>query len=77
MAHIGGDANAANQATSSAQALVNAANDRRQSTSGVSMDEEMANMIRFQRGYQASARVMSTLDQMFDTLINKTGSVGL
>ena len=53
------------------------ADTRRQSVSGVSIDEEMANMIRFQRGYQASARTMSTLDDMLDTLINRTGRVGL
>jgi flagellar hook-associated protein 1 FlgK len=41
------------------------------------MDEEMTNMVRFQRGYQASARVMSTMDEMLDTLINRTGKVGL
>jgi flagellar hook-associated protein 1 FlgK len=37
----------------------------------------MANMIRFQRGYQASARVMSTMDEMLDVLVNRTGRVGL
>jgi flagellar hook-associated protein 1 FlgK len=41
------------------------------------MDEEMTNLVRFQRGYQASARVMSTMDAMLDTLINRTGIVGL
>ena len=45
--------------------------------SGVSLDEEMANMLRFQRGYQASARAMSTIDDMLDTLINRAGRVGL
>jgi flagellar hook-associated protein 1 FlgK len=45
--------------------------------SGVSLDEEMTNMITFQRGYQASSRVMSTMDDMLDTLINRTGRVGL
>ncbi len=37
----------------------------------------MSNLIRFQRGYQASARTMTTLDDMLDTLINRTGKVGL
>ena len=41
------------------------------------MDEEMTNMVRFQRAYQASARAMSTMDEMLDTLINRTGKVGL
>jgi flagellar hook-associated protein 1 len=34
-------------------------------------------MLRFQRGYQASARAMSTVDDMLDTLINRAGRVGL
>jgi flagellar hook-associated protein 1 FlgK len=38
--------------------------------------EEMTNMIRFQRGYQASSRAMSTMDEMLDVLINRTGLVG-
>jgi flagellar hook-associated protein 1 FlgK len=41
------------------------------------MDEEMANMIRFQRGYQAAARALTTMDEMLNTLINSTGRVGL
>ena len=34
-------------------------------------------MIQFQRGYQASARAMSTMDDLLDVLINRTGRVGL
>jgi flagellar hook-associated protein 1 len=43
----------------------------------VSLDEEMTNMVRFQRGYQASARALSAMDDMLDTLITRTGRVGL
>ncbi len=39
------------------------------STSGVSMDDEMANMLRFQRSYQAAAKALSTFDSMTETLI--------
>jgi flagellar hook-associated protein 1 FlgK len=60
-----------------AEALLKSVDDRRQGTSGVSLDEEMTNLVRFQRGYQASARAMSTLDEMLDVLINRTGRVGL
>jgi flagellar hook-associated protein 1 len=74
---IGSDADNASRAQSVAQAAVDAAEDRRQNVSGVSLDEEMANMLRFQRGYQASARAMSTIDDMLDTLINRAGRVGL
>jgi flagellar hook-associated protein 1 FlgK len=74
---IGGDVKTAETGQSTANTLLTSIDDRRQSTSGVSLDEEMTNLVRFQRGYQASARAMSTMDQMLDTLINRTGSVGL
>jgi flagellar hook-associated protein 1 FlgK len=74
---IGGDLKNAQRGEANATVLLNSIEDRRQSTSGVSMDEEMTNLVRFQRGYQASARTMSTMDQMLDTLINRTGVVGL
>lgn len=75
--HIGSDARDANRREAAASAVLESAIERRSQVSGVSLDEEMANMIRFQRGYQASARTMSTLDEMLDTLINRTGRVGL
>ena len=40
------------------------------STSGVSMDDEMANMLRFQRAYQAAAKALTTFDSMTETIIN-------
>jgi flagellar hook-associated protein 1 FlgK len=42
----------------------------RQSVSGVSLDEEAANMIKFQKGYEAAARLVSIQNQMLETLIN-------
>jgi flagellar hook-associated protein 1 len=74
---IGSDVNDANRQAITAQALTSAVDDNRQSTSGVSMDEEMTNLVKFQRAYQASARAMSTVDEMLDQLINRTGRVGL
>ncbi|MFI5179594.1 MAG: flagellar basal body rod C-terminal domain-containing protein, partial [Vicinamibacterales bacterium] len=43
--------------------------------SGVSIDEEMTNLIQFQHGYDAAARLLTTVDAMLDTLINHTGLV--
>lgn len=74
---IGVDVNAADSAQSISQTLSDAVDSRRQSVSGVSLDEEMTNLIRFQRGYQASARAMTTMDDLLDTLINRTGKAGL
>jgi flagellar hook-associated protein 1 FlgK len=74
---VGLDTAEAIRGRETASSLVMAIDDRRQSVAGVSMDEEVSNLVRFQRGYQASARAMSTLDDMLDTLINRTGRVGL
>ncbi|MEV6923102.1 flagellar hook-associated protein FlgK [Dactylosporangium sp. NPDC051485] len=41
-----------------------------QAESGVSLDEEMTNMLMFQRAYEAAAKVISTVDSTLDTLIN-------
>jgi flagellar hook-associated protein 1 FlgK len=60
-----------------AQALLNTVEERRESVSGVSLDEEMTKLQSYQRGYEASARVMTALDEALDTLINRTGRVGL
>ncbi|HON11824.1 MAG TPA: flagellar basal body rod C-terminal domain-containing protein, partial [Chitinispirillaceae bacterium] len=37
---------------------------------GVSLDEEMGNLIRFEHTYQASARLITTVNQMLDVLLN-------
>jgi flagellar hook-associated protein 1 FlgK len=74
---IGTEVADARRGALNATALSNSIEDRRQSAAGVSLDEEMTGLIRFQRGYQAAARAMSTTDEMLDTLINRTGRVGL
>jgi flagellar hook-associated protein 1 FlgK len=43
--------------------------DQRSSVSGVSLDEESTNLIKYQRAYQAAARVVTTVDAMFTTLL--------
>jgi flagellar hook-associated protein 1 FlgK len=45
----------------------------RQQLSGVNLDEEMVTMLSAQRAYEAAARVMSVVDSVLDTLINRTG----
>ncbi|KGX86314.1 flagellar hook-associated protein FlgK [Pontibacillus litoralis] len=49
---------------------------RRQSVSGVSLDEEMSNMIKFQHAYNAAARNLTTIDETLDKIINGMGRVG-
>ena len=49
----------------------------RDSVSGVDLNEEAANMMQYQKAYSAACRLMTTLDQALDKLINGTGVVGL
>jgi len=49
---------------------------QRESVSGVSLDEEMANMIMYQHAYTAAARVINTMDEMLDIIVNRLGTVG-
>jgi len=74
---LGNGAASARRLEATAVALREAAVERRTEVSGVSMDEEMTNMLSFQRAYQASARAMTAMDETLDTLINRTGRVGL
>ncbi len=48
----------------------------RSSTAGVDWNEELTNMLMFQKGYSACARCLTTMDEMLDRLINNTGMVG-
>jgi flagellar hook-associated protein 1 FlgK len=47
--------------------------DMRESISGVNMDEELSNMIKYQHGYAAAARFITTVNSLLDTLINRMG----
>lgn len=47
--------------------------DTREGYSGVNMDEELADMMKFQHGYNAAARFVSEVDKMLDTIINRMG----
>ena len=63
------------QAKSSAateSALLAQASNARDSVSGVNLDEEAANLIRYQQAYQAAAQMISVADQLFQTLLNAT-----
>jgi flagellar hook-associated protein 1 FlgK len=74
---VGSDSQTATRSASNAKVLVDALTSRRESVSGVSLDEEMTNLIRFQQGYQAAARVMNAMDDAISLLITRTGRAGL
>ncbi|SKA86153.1 flagellar hook-associated protein 1 FlgK [Caloramator quimbayensis] len=51
-------------------ALLSQLETRRESISGVSIDEEITNMIQFQRSYEANAKMISVIDQLLDVVVN-------
>ncbi len=70
-----GNSTANAQAEQSASNLVlQQLNDQRSSVSGVSLDEEAANMVEYQQAYAASAQVISTINAMMETVINMKSS---
>lgn len=72
-AKLGVDAHEATRMTTNQGVLVDQLTNRKESVSGVSLDEEMANMLQYQRAYEASARMITTLDSMLDKIINGMG----
>lgn len=56
--------------------VLNGIQNSRDSVSGVSLDEEASNMMMYMSAYNAASRLMTTLDQALDVLINSTGLVG-
>lgn len=56
-----------------AEVLQQQSRNRVDETSGVNLDEEAANLIRFQQAYSATARVISTAQSIFDSILNATG----
>jgi flagellar hook-associated protein 1 FlgK len=66
----------AQSSMASQTALTQAAEAARTQAHGVSIDEEMVDLVTYQRAYEAAARVMTTVDEALDVLINRTGIVG-
>jgi flagellar hook-associated protein 1 len=56
--------------------LFTALDQQRESLTGVNLDEEAANLAKYQKAYQAAARVMNAYDELLDTVINGMGLVG-
>lgn len=67
---LGHDVAVAASGSETRQALIAQIEQQRQSVSGVSLDDEMANMMRLQRSYQAAAKALTLMDQVTEDLIN-------
>lgn len=68
---IGTDVSGAAERVKGARAVREQLENLRQSVTGVSIDEELTKLTQFQYAYQASARVVTVLDDLLDTIINR------
>lgn len=74
VSRLGTEAREAKQELTSQQELMVELENMRQSVMGVNLDEEMANMVQFQQSYNAAARMISTMNEMLDVIINRLGA---
>ena len=72
VAEIGVKTRQAETGAATESILLQQAESARDSVSGVNLDEEAANLIRFQQAYQAAAQIISVADQLFQSLLNAT-----
>jgi flagellar hook-associated protein 1 FlgK len=70
---IGADTDGSGHQADTAKAVLDQLKNLRQSVAGVSLDEELTRLTQFQYAYQASARIVTVLDSMLDTIINRMG----
>jgi len=71
IAELGSSTQEAERMVTNQEALLTQLTNRKESIAGVSLDEETANMVRFQHAFQANARVISVMDELLDTIINR------
>jgi flagellar hook-associated protein 1 FlgK len=74
--NVGNMSAQAQASATAAQTNLQQLNNQLDSVSGVSIDEETANLIRYQNAYQAAARVISTVDNLTQDLFSMTSATG-
>jgi flagellar hook-associated protein 1 FlgK len=67
---VGEDGNLASVSTTNYEIIQSQTQIQQEAVIGVSLDEEMVNMIKFEQAYQAAARLIRTADQMIETLLS-------
>lgn len=73
---VGAQAGEAQRMSDTQKALTDRIDNQRQAASGVNLDEEVADLVRFQQAFQAAARLVSMVDEALGTVINRMGVVG-
>lgn len=74
--NVGNKAEEVSTFTTSQSSLVEFADNQRNSISGVSMDEEMSTMLKYQFAYGGASKVFNAIDEMLNTIVNRMGTVG-
>ena len=76
VSELGVQAEEANRMEENTKVLTMTADNNRLSVAGVSLDEEMVDLVRFQHAYNGSARMITVIDEMLDKIINGMGVAG-
>ena len=74
---VGNTMHSAEQMAATSRVLTLAADNQRTAIAGVSLDEEMVGLVRFQHAFNGAARVITAMDDALDRIINAMGRVGL
>jgi flagellar hook-associated protein 1 FlgK len=74
IASLGVQAQATHRLVTNQEMLVSQLKNQREAISGVSLDEEATKIIEFQRMFEGAARVVTVVDGLLDTLINRMGA---
>ena len=69
MAQVAVDTRSAKANAETETSLLQSVTDRRDGITGVNLEEEAANLIRYQQAYQAAAQIITTANDVFDTLL--------
>ena len=70
VAKVGADTSSVKFTAATQRTMATELNERRESLSGVNLDEEMSNLIKFQASYKAAAKMITTADEMLQTLLS-------
>ena len=72
LSHVAVETRTSKSSAALEETLLRAATDRRDSIQGVNLEEEAADLVRYQQAYQAAAQVIAAANQVFDTLLRAT-----
>ena len=72
LSHVAVETRTSKSSAALEETLLRAATDRRDSVQGVNLEEEAADLVRYQQAYQAAAQVIAAANQVFDTLLRAT-----